>query len=424
MPFGAFLFLFLSVVLKTIRIMLKTISFLALIILHFSCKTPEKKHNQLSAVIDHSLKVATQQSLRMAESLKDQPDKLPQTIDKKGDLVTCNSAWWVSGFFPGVLWYLYENDPTDSLRLWAENFTMRVEDQQYTTDNHDVGFMIFCSFGNGYRLTGNPEYKEVIHNASKSLITRFNPTIGCIRSWDYASWSAQWQYPVIIDNMMNLELLEWSAKAFNDTTFSHVARTHANTTMKNHFRDDYSSYHVVSYDTITGAVEKKNTSQGYSDDSAWARGQAWGLYGYTMMYQETGDKVYLEQATHIADFILNHPNLPEDKIPYWDFNAPDIPNALRDASAGAIMCSALLELSGYVSQEKTDSYLKIAETQLRSLSSDKYLAKPRENANFILKHSVGHMPNKSEVDVPLSYADYYFVEALMRAKELVKQGKM
>nr|WP_321357755.1 glycoside hydrolase family 88 protein [uncultured Draconibacterium sp.] len=404
--------------------MLKTASLFVILILFFSCKTPDGNNQSLSSVIDQSLEVATQQSLLMAESLKDQPDKLPQTIDKNGNLVTCNSDWWVSGFFSGVLWYLYENSPSDSLKCWAENFTLRVEDQQYTTSNHDVGFMIFCSFGNGYRITGNPEYKEVIHNASKSLITRFNPTIGCIRSWDYASWSAQWQYPVIIDNMMNLELLEWSAKTFNDTTFSYVARTHANTTMKNHFRDDYSSYHVISYDTISSAVEKKNTSQGYSDESAWARGQAWGLYGYTMMYRETGNEADLEQAKHIADFIINHPNLPEDKIPYWDFNAPDIPNALRDASAGAIICSALLELSGYVSVEKAESYLDIAETQLRSLSSDKYLAKPGENANFILKHSVGHMPNKSEIDVPLSYADYYFVEALMRAKELVKQGKM
>ncbi|WP_372647313.1 glycoside hydrolase family 88 protein [Draconibacterium sp.] len=360
----------------------------------------------------------------MAESLKDQPNKLPKTINRDGELETCNSDWWVSGFFPGVLWYLYENDPEDSLKMWAENFTMRVEDQQYTTDNHDVGFMIFCSFGNGYRITGNPEYKEVIHNASESLITRFNPTVGCIRSWDYAPWSAKWKYPVIIDNMMNLELLEWSAKIFNTTTYSHVARTHANTTLENHFRDDYSSYHVISYDTITGAVEKKNTSQGYSDDSAWARGQAWALYGYTMMYRETGTKTYLEQAKHIADFIINHPNLPEDKIPYWDFNAPDIPNAMRDASAGAIICSALLELSGYVADEKGESYLDIAETQLRSLSSDKYLAKAGENANFILKHSVGHMPNGSEVDVPLTYADYYFVEALMRAKQLIKEGKL
>lgn len=401
--------------------MIKPIAILALSgALLFGCSAPEPKETPLEQVINESLDFATEQSLLMAKSLEDQPDRLPQTIDKDGKLVSCNSAWWVSGFYPGVLWYLYENQPGEELKDWAVNYTLRVEDQKYTTDNHDVGFMIYCSFGNAYRLTGDSAYKEVIHTASNSLITRFNPTVGCIRSWDYASWSAQWQYPVIIDNMMNLEMLEWTSKAFNDTTYSYIAETHANTTLKNHFRDDYSSYHVISYDTITGAVEKKNTAQGYSDDSAWARGQGWALYGYTMMYRETGNKAYLKQAVGIADFILNHPNLPEDKIPYWDFDAPDIPDAKRDASAGAIICSALIELSAYVPAEKSESYLAVAETQLRSLSSPAYRATLGENGNFILEHSVGHMPNGTEVDVPLTYADYYYVEALMRMKKLLQ----
>jgi len=400
--------------LKRIAVYLLTLALLS------ACSPTENEEKSLEQTIDESLEFATRQSLRMAESLKDQPDRLPQTIDENGELVTCNSAWWVSGFFPGVLWYLYENNPSDTLKNWAVNYTLRVEDQKYTTDNHDVGFMIFCSFGNAYRLTGNQEYKEVIHTASNSLITRFNPTVGCIRSWDPAPWSKQWQFPVIIDNMMNLEMLEWSAKTFDDTTYSHVAETHANTTMKHHFRDDYSSYHVVSYDTITGEVEKKNTAQGYSDDSAWARGQGWGLYGYTMMYRETGDDAYLKLAEGIADFILNHPNLPADKIPYWDFNAPNIPDARRDASAGAIICSALIELSDYVPKEKAAQYLEVAKTQLRSLSSPAYQARLGENGNFILKHSVGHMPNGTEVDVPLTYADYYYVEALMRMKKKLK----
>lgn len=403
-------------------IMLKINLLLIISAILIGCKTPQKiEEKPLEQVIDESLGFAAQQSLRMAESLKDEPTRLPQTIDKNGKLVTCNSSWWVSGFFPGVLWHLYENNPDDSLKAWAINYTLRVEDQKYTTDNHDVGFMIFCSFGNAFRLTGEPAYKAVIQTASNSLITRFNPAVGCIRSWDYASWSAQWQFPVIIDNMMNLEMLEWASKTFGDTVYSHVAASHANTTMKNHFRDDFSSYHVVSYDTITGQVEKKNTSQGFSDNSAWARGQAWGLYGYTMMYRETGNKVYLKQAEGIADFILNNPNLPEDKIPYWDFDAPDIPDAKRDASAGAIICSALIELSGYVPAEKGKEYLAVAEKQLRSLSSPEYRAELGENGNFILKHSVGHMPNGTEVDVPLSYADYYYVEALMRMKRILYQ---
>ncbi len=361
-----------------------------------------------------SLDFAAQQSILMAESLKDQPTRLPKTMNRNGELETCNSAWWVSGFFPGVLWYLYEYTNDDALKTWAENYTDRVKEEQYTTDNHDVGFMIFCSFGNGYRLTQNPEYLPVIENASKSLITRFDEKIGCTRSWDYASWSKQWKYPVIIDNMMNLELLEWSAKKFDNEQFDFIARSHATTTMNNHFREDGSSYHVISYDPETGVAEQKHTSQGFSHASAWARGQAWGLYGFTMMYRETKNEAYLEQAKKIANFIVNHPRLPEDGIPYWDFDAPNIPNALRDASAGAITSSALFELSTFVDKSLSDQYYQLAKKQLVSLSEKPYLANLGENANFILQHSVGHMPARSEVDVPLTYADYYYVEALIR----------
>ena len=395
---------------------------LVLSLLLGSCGVPDKKGKSLEQVIEESLAFAERQSLKMAESLKDMPGRLPKSLTPAGELESCDPAWWVSGFFPGVLWYLYENNPTDTLKEWAAHFSGRVENQKYTTDNHDVGFIIFCSFGNGYRLTGDTLYREVIRTASQSLVTRFNPLTGCIRSWDAAPWNSDWQYAVIIDNMMNLELLEWSAKAFGDTTFSHVASTHANTTIRNHFREDFSSVHVVSYDTLTGNVQVKNTSQGYSDASAWARGQAWGLYGFTMMYRETGDEAYLRQAEGIADFILHHPNLPEDKIPYWDFNAPDIPHALRDASAGAIICSALIELSGYVSPEKQKEYLDVAERQLRTLSSPAYRAEEGKNGNFLLMHGVGHMPNGTEVDVPLSYADYYYVEALMRMKKVLEKN--
>lgn len=399
--------------------MIKQIVFVLLVsVLFLGCNIKENEDQLLKQMVNESLDLATRQSLLMAELLSDKPTRLPQTIDKKGNLATCNSAWWVSGFFPGVLWYLYENNPTDSLKNWAENYTLRIEDQKYTTDNHDVGFMIFCSFGNAFRVTGDSKYKEVIHTASNSLMTRFNPTVGCIRSWDYKPWSAKWQYPVIIDNLMNLEMLEWTAKAFHDDKYSDVAESHANITLQNHFREDFSSYHVVSYDTITGAVEKRNTSQGYSDESAWARGQAWALYGYTMMYRETGLVDYLKQARGIADFILNHPNLPADKVPYWDFDAPDIPNAKRDASAAAIICSALIELSGFVSDDDCNHrYFKAAKDIIRSLSSPDYRAALGTNGNFILMHSVGHMPNGTEVDVPLSYADYYYVEALMRMKK-------
>lgn len=249
-----------------------------------------------------------------------------------------------------------------------------------------------------------------------SLATRFNPVIGSIRSWD--SSRDKWKFPVIIDNMMNLELLIWIGNQYNDPYLKTVAITHANTTMKNHFRPDYSTYHLVDYDPENGKIIKKQTVQGYNDNSKWARGQAWALYGFTMMYRTTHSSRYLEQAQSIADMLI--PLLPSDGIPYWDFDSPDIPNDLRDASAGAIMASALVELSEYLPEKKIH-YQSIAERQLRTLSSPEYLAASNTNGNFILKHSVGHKPMKGEVDVPLTYADYYFIEALIRMNNLEKQ---
>lgn len=273
--------------------------------------------------------------------------------------------------------------------------------------------MMYCSFGNAQRLQPKPEYKEILLNSAKSLSTRFNDTVGCIRSWN----SKPGDFIVIIDNMMNPELLFQTTRATGDSSYWKIAVKHANTTMNNHFRPDYSSFHVLNYDSATGAVKQKKTAQGFADGSAWARGQAWGLYGYTETYRETRDPKYLQQAQHIADFLLNHPNMPKDYIPYWDFNAPDIPNALRDASAAAIMASALLELSQYT---KNKTYFKAAETILRTLSSPQYKAAPGTNGGFILLHGVGHKPAGTEIDVPLTYGDYYFIEACKRYIELAK----
>lgn len=388
-----------------------TISVFFLFCIVCSCST---KQGEMSDLVNKSLQIATVQSMQMAESLSHEEGRLPRTIDKNGKFVTSESRWWTSGFFPGVLWYLYEASANDSLRVYADKFTQRVESEQFTTDNHDIGFMLYCSFGNGYRLTGNEGYKKVLLQGSKSLSTRFRPVVGCIRSWD---WNQKvWEYPVIIDNMMNLEMLMWASKNSDNPEFAQIAKSHADVTMKHHFRSDNSCYHVVSYDTISGQPEKKNTCQGYSHESSWARGQGWALYGYTMMYRETKQDKYLEQAVNVARFIMNHPRLPEDKIPYWDFDAPNIPNELRDASAGAVIASALIELSQFTDGEFSRQCMSVAETQLKTLSSPEYLAEPGTNYHFVLKHSVGNNPGKSEVDVPLTYADYYYVEALVRYK--------
>ena len=381
-----------------------------------SCShTPQEE--PLAKVIERGLTVSTEQALLMAKELEPQEGRLPKSI-KDGQLETSDCYWWCSGFFPGELWYLYENNPTPELKRYAELFTERLEKVQYVTSNHDVGFMLYCSYGNGYRLTKNPAYKEVLTTGANSLSTRFRPAVGAIRSWEFNK--DKWQYPVIIDNMMNLELLTWASKETGDNRFRDIAVSHADKTIANHFRPDYSSYHVVSYDTITGVPHVKVTHQGYADSSAWARGQSWALYGYTMMARETGKPEYLTQAKQIARFLMNHPHMPADKVPYWDYDAPDIPNAPRDASAAAIMASALIELSQLDRSEEAHGYLEFAEQQIRSLTSPTYLAEKGTNCDFVLMHSTGHLPGNSEVDVPLSYADYYYVEALMRLKKLMK----
>lgn len=372
-----------------------------------------KSSNEMDAIVVKGLKRAQQQSLLMARDLSNEPDSMPRSMDKNGRLIKSDTHWWCSGFFPGVLWQLYNYNNNDEFRKYATEYTDRLTSQQYTTDNHDIGFILMCSFGNGYQLTHTPQYANVLLQGAKSLATRFNPRVGLIRSWDHSQ--KKWKYPVIIDNMMNLELLEWASHHSGSKQFDQIARSHAMKTMINHFRNDGSSYHVVSYDPETGKVEKRDTHQGYSANSAWARGQAWGIYGYTMMYRETNDSTFLHHAIRIARFILNHPHLPVDGVPYWDFDDPKIPNVPRDASAAAIMASAFIELSG-LCLEKTlkDSCLSMAQKQIRTLTSNKYLAKKGTNAHFILKHSVGNLPNNVEVDAPLTYADYYYVEALIR----------
>ena len=325
---------------------------------------------------------------------------------------------WTSGFFPGSLWYLFELTGDQKWETLAAKYTEALDSVQYLTDHHDIGFIIGSSFGNGYRLSGNEAYRKVIVQAAKSLSSRFRPAAGIIQSWNVkGNWQEErgWECPVIIDNMMNLELLFHATKLSGDSSFYRIAVSHADQTIKNHFRPDYSCWHVIDYSLTDGSVRHKQTAQGYSDESAWARGQAWAIYGYTMCYRETGDRKYLNQAEKAFEFVANHPNLPKDKIPYWDFNAPKIPNEPRDVSSAAIIASALYELSTY---DRPKYYKAWADEMMKSLSSKDYLAKSGENGNFILMHSVGSLPHHSEVDVPLNYADYYYLEALKRKMDL------
>lgn len=385
--------------------------FLAAFLLLFSCtsskQTTETPQKDLNTILENVLKESVDQYKYLGTIRPS--DQLPRTFEK-GELKTTRSDGWVSGFYPGTLLLLHHFQVNDSLKMEAERTMKLLEKEQYNKRTHDLGFMMYCSFGTARQVFPNSYYDTILINSAKSLSSRFNPTVGCIKSWD----SGPSKFLVIIDNMMNLELLMYAFRQTGDSSFYKISVEHANTTMKHHFREDFSSYHVVDYNPENGTVNKKHTHQGAADSSAWARGQAWGLYGYTMMYRETGDTKYLDQANHIANFILQHPNLPKDLIPYWDFNAPGIPNAYRDVSAAAVISSALLELKHYVAEDLSKKYQSVAEKILKNLSDDPYRAKGNELGGFLLDHSVGHYPNKSEIDVPLSYADYYFVEAILR----------
>ncbi len=342
-------------------------------------------------------------------------DKMPQSYDaKENKFIAREIQWWCSGFYPGSLWYIFEQTGNPVIKQEAERSLAVIEPNQTFTGNHDLGFMMYCSFGNAYRLTKNEKYKDIIFRSSESLATRYRPSIKAIQSWNK---NAYFNCPVIIDNMMNLEMLSWATDNGADAKYKDIAITHANTTMANQFMKDYASYHIVDYNLETGKVARKATWQGAANNSPWARGQGWGLYGYTMMYRFTKNKKYLKLAQNIAKFIINHPNLPADKIPYWDFEAPLMPLAKRDASAGALMASALLELATFTNGKDKQLFIDNAEQMIISLASDKYRAKYGTNGGFLLQHSVGALSLNSEIDVPLVYADYYFLEALKRYKD-------
>ncbi len=373
-------------------------------------------NQDLNNTVEEQLKHAEEQiSLLLKTSIK--ADKIPRTTSENGDIHWVNEGFdWTEGFFPGTCWYLYEDTKNVKWKNAAEKFQSKYEETKKATRYHDLGFVFNSSYGNGYKLTTNDHFKEVLITAANSLITRFNPNVGCIKSWDVdKGWQSLrgWKYPVIIDNMMNLELLFEASKLTGDDKYKNIAISHANTTLKNHFRDDYSCFHVVDYDPETGEVRSKQTAQGYADNSSWARGQAWAIYGYTMCYRYTKDPKYLEQAENVADFIINYKGTPNDGIPYWDYNAPNIPDEPRDVSAAAVTLSALIELNSYSKKGYDSAINKI----LSSLSTDKYTAKIGTNNDFILKHSVGSIPHNNEIDVPLNYADYYYVEALLRLKK-------
>lgn len=375
------------------------------------------ENNDISNVINNDINFSTRQySLMLQQIGREGKVRIPKTIDKLGRMVYIPIDDWCSGFFPGSLCYLYQLTNDKSWLLQSKRFTEALDSIQYLTWHHDVGFMIGSSYLNIYRLNPNKAYKKAIIQTAKSLCTRFRKKAGVIQSWNVdRGWQSKrgWTCPVIIDNMMNLELLFEATRLSGDSTYWKVAVSHANKTLENQFRKDGSCYHVVDYDPNNGAVLHRQTAQGYADNSAWARGQAWAVYGYTVCYRYTHNRKYLDQAVKTLNFVMQNPNLPNDLIPYWDFDAPNIPNEPRDVSSAACIASALYEMNNYLPD---NGYTSLADRIIRSLSSPEYRAPLGKNGCFLLMHSVGSIPHNNEIDVPLNYADYYFLEALTRRK--------
>ena len=372
-------------------------------------ETPSKIDNAMARA-DEQLRYALKCTAEARKTAKG--DRVtPRSIDKDGNLVLVGPKDWCSGFFAGTLWQMYQYSHELYWRENAVSNTWLIESAKWHRGTHDLGFMIGDSFGKAYQLTEEQSYRDVMLQAARTLCTRFSPKVGCIRSWDHNA--DKWKFPVIIDNMMNLEMLFEAYQLTGDKSFYDIAVSHANVTMKNHFRDDYSSFHVVDYDPVTGVVRSCVTHQGYSDDSFWSRGQGWALYGYTMCYRYTHDQRYLEQAKNVAKFLFSLKNMPEDGIFYWDMKDPAIPDAPRDASSAAFVASAFYELQGYVDAELGKQYKAYADKIVNSLI-DHYQAPVGSNQGFLLLHSTGHKPGNSEIDVPINYADYFYMEALQR----------
>lgn len=386
------------------------------------------------------IKKSFEASEKQYKYLAKEADKLrnfPRTINKKGELVVTSEWDWTGGFFPGSLWYIYNKTGDEGIKNEAIKWTEALEKAKNLDQHHDIGFVMYCSYGNAIKYLKDPKkveaYEDIIIHSANTALKRYNPKVGLIKSWNKKkSWDGKttWQYPVIIDNMLNLEMLCYVSDITGDPKFRNVAISHATKTMQNHFRPDHSTYHVVDYDENGKAIHRQ-TNQGYADNSTWARGQAWAIYGFTMMYKETKKKEFLETAKAAASFYMNHKNLPKDKIPYWDFNAQqegyksDLDFAYlkldyipRDASAAAVVASALVDLSTFTTGKESSSYLDFAKSTLKTLSGPAYFADYGTNGGFLLKHSVGSIPHNSEIDVPLAYADYYYLEGLTRLSEL------
>jgi hypothetical protein len=371
---------------------------------------------EVDSLAAFALRRAGEQLARTANAL-DPAAGYPRLTRPDGSWEQRPANQWTSGFFAGTLWYMYQSDRDPRWRALAERWTVGLEPVKSITTTHDLGFMVFDSFGLGHRLTGDAHYRDVVLDASRSLATRYSPVVGAIKSWDTERSRDDrrtWKYPVIVDNQMNLEMLFWASAHGGDPRWAEMAHRHARASARAHVRADGSTAHVALFDPVTGALERTVTWQGHADTSAWARGQAWAIHGLTASYARTRDTALLHAAERAAGFFVAH--MPPDAVPAWDFRLPPGAPAERDASAAAIAASGLYDLARWSDPSRAARWRAAADRLVAALARD-YLAPPTA-AGAILAHSVGGRPQNVEVDVGLSYADYFFVEALARRRGL------
>ena len=400
----------------------KLISILLLMILTallLQCKNKpvdNQASRDLDSLITENLLFAQNKITYFLENLD--VNTYPGSIDDNGQLVTITAKSWEAGYLAGILWYLYDYTKEEKWKVYAQQWTAGLELQKFNKNSHDLLFMLFASFGNGHKITQDELYKDVLIVGSKSLASRYDPEIKYIKSWDAFYQSMEIQYPVIIDALLANEMLFYVSRISGDPSFYNIAYNHALNTKKDFFREDYSTYYLIEYDTIHNTLKDKRTWMGYSDESTWSRGHARAIYGSAVTFRETGDSSFLELAKNTAKYYMEHPRLPADLIPYWDFDDPDIPNTPRDASAACIAASGLLELASLLPPEEQGKYADFAIRTLKNLASDVYRNRPDENLGFILKHSTGSCSWNLDVDKPKISADYYFIESLIKLDRL------
>jgi len=386
------------------------------IIFFFACT--EKDSRDIQIDLDHSIKYCEEKLQSSFQHFKGQ-QKLPRVIfqnQKHWSGSSINS--WTSGFYAGLLWLMYDYTGDEYWKQNAAYYTHLLEPvKRLPWKTHDFSFMMYYSYGLGFQFTKSENYRRILLETADSLATLYNPKTGTIESWPWMKRKRNWPHTTIIDNMMNLELLFWAADNGGNSHYRDIAIKHAKKTMQDFIRPDFSTIHIVIYDSASSKIIKKATVQGYGDNTTWARGHSWATYGFIKAYKYCRKDEFLKTAKNLAHYYLN--TVPEDMIPYWDFDAPLIPNEPKDASAAAIMASALFELSNFCQKDKEkQKYFTAGMNILRTLNSEKY--KSRNNDAF-LTGSVGSKPNGNEVDVSLIYTDYFYLEALLKAKR-IKSG--